>query len=423
LIVQGQYGFKNYWMLRDRSPEERKKNYYGMLLTSDWFIKEIRIFNLEAYFLNLYKSIFGKFYTENKRLLIKYYTKHTVFSVISILGWIIAMFYIVLRLVSQSISVGDFMLYNQAIFATQNQIKLMLLGISSLYTDSLFLNNLRDFLNLRLHSPSSQKPWTEPIEEIEFQDVSFSYPKNDNQVLDKINFKIKHRQALALVGKNGAGKTTLVKLLCQLYKPTSGRILINGKNAAEYDPRSIQDHISVLFQDYGHYYLTARENIRVGRNNTRSISGLVEVAAKKSGVNHLVEALPNRYETMLGKWFEDGTELSGGEWQKIALARAFFREGEIMILDEPTASLDVEAELNVFKELTQSAGNQITLIISHRFSTVRMANVILVLEGGKCVESGSHKELMAMEGKYAYLYKLQASGYQPYTVDDDKEIF
>lgn len=411
LIVQSHYGFRNYWMLRERAPELRKQNYYGMLLTSSWFIKEIRVFHLEEYFLKLYQSLFSKFFGENRKLIIKRNASSVLASASSILGWFLAAGYMVLRIVAHTITIGDFAMYTQAISATQSQIQALLSGLSGLYSNALFLRNLFEFLSLPARDLTAGQPWTEPVEEVEFRDVSFSYPGKDKAALTKVNFKLHRGQSLALVGKNGAGKTTLVKLLCRLYEPTSGEILINGKRIADYSPCSVQEQIAVLFQDYGNYYLTARENIGLGRVANLTDMTKIKTAAKRSGANSPIEVLPHEYETMLGKWFDEGIELSGGEWQKVALARGFFRQGSVLILDEPTASLDAEAELEIFRSLTKNRADQITFLISHRFSTVRIADHILVIEDGKCIETGSHKELMRAGGQYAYLFKLQANGY------------
>jgi ATP-binding cassette, subfamily B, bacterial len=411
LIVQNRYGFRNYWMLRERAPELRKQQYYSMLLTSNWFIKEIRTLQLEGYFVDLCRSLFGKFFEENRNLLIKRNTSNMLASTGSNLGWIIAAGYLVLRVLARTITIGDFLLYTQAILAAQGQFQALYVGLSGVYSNSLFIHNLFEFLSQPARKLSEGRKWKEPIQEIEFHDVSFSYPGSDSKVLNKVNFKIQRGQSLALVGKNGTGKTTLIKLLCCLYKPSSGEIYINGKNISDYSPSSVQDQMVVLFQDYGHYYLTAQENIGFGRITKLNEWSLIEKAAKRSGADRLIETLPDKYETMLGKWFEKGVELSGGEWQKVALARAFFRNGSVFILDEPTTSLDAEAEHEVFNDLTKYCANRITLLISHRFSTVRMADKILVLEKGRCIESGSHEELMFKGGYYANLFRLQASGY------------
>ncbi|MBA4384813.1 MAG: ABC transporter ATP-binding protein [Anaerolinea sp.] len=412
IIIDNRYGFKNYWMLRERAPELRKRNYYGTLLTSNWFIKEIRLFELENYFLNLNKLLFAEFYSQNKGLILKHNFSNVLASAGSILGWLLATGYVVLRVGTNALSIGDFALYTQTISVTQGQIQAFLRSLNGLYSNSLYLHNLFEFFSLSNRNLSAGKQWREPIEVVEFRDVSFAYPGTSRIVLDNISFKICCGQSLALVGKNGSGKTTLVKLLCCLYKPSSGKILLNGKDISDYSPRSIQKHIAVLFQDFGDYYATAKENIGIGRVDNMANIVEIEEAAKRSGADATINLLSNKYETMLGKMFKDGTELSGGEWQKLALARAFFRNGNILVLDEPTAALDAEAELNVFQDLIDNNKNRITLLISHRFSTVRVADEILVLDNGKCVEFGSHEELIMADGKFAHLFKLQARGYE-----------
>jgi ATP-binding cassette subfamily B protein len=412
LLLQNHYSIRNYLMLRARAPDLRKQQYLGMVLTSNWFIKELRVFHLEELFTNLYRSHFDKFYFENRRLLFKQNTSLIFASVGYYLGWFLTAGYIVIRLINHTVTIGDLALYTQAISATQGQIQSILVGISSLYSSSLFLHNMFEFLCLPARNLSEGLTWMEDIQEIEFQDVSFSYPGTREKVLDKISFKVQRGQSLALVGKNGTGKTTLVKLLCRLYEPTSGRILVNGKNLVEYSPRSFQNLVAVLFQDYGRYYLTARENIGIGHHPEINNLQAIESAAERGGADTLVRNLSNNYETVLGRLFDEGVELSGGEWQRVALSRGYMRKGQVLILDEPTASLDAEAEMHVFEGLTQQNNNQITFLISHRFSTVRMADKILVLDKGHVSEMGSHAELMACNGQYAYLFKLQARGYK-----------
>ncbi|MGB7539237.1 MAG: ABC transporter ATP-binding protein, partial [Anaerolineales bacterium] len=272
--------------------------------------------------------------------------------------------------------------------------------------------NLFEFQALPSRNLSSGRQWTDTVEEIEFKNVSFTYPKTTKRVLNGINIKIRRGESLALVGKNGAGKTTIAKLMCRLYEPTSGEIFINGEPISEYSPISVQDHITILFQDYGDYQLTVKNSIGIGRIFDIENQKGIEKAARLSGIDTLILSLPKKYETMLGRWFEDGVQLSGGEWQKIALARAIFRDSDLLILDEPTASLDAESESRMFSKYLENNRKKITVLISHRFSTVRMANHILVIDGGECVESGSHEELMSLNGQYAYLFNLQAKGYQ-----------
>lgn len=410
--VQSRYGYANYLIRRQRAPELRKQQYIAALLTTDWFIKEVRVFQIEDHLLGIFKSLFAKFFGETRALIIKQGIAGLVAAMISILGWLMAVGYIVFRAAHRSISVGDLTLYTQAVSQTQSQLQSILGGLSSLYSSALFVRNLFEFIAQPTRDLSAGHVWDEPINEIEFRDVSFSYPGTKCLVLQNINFTVRRGQLLALIGKNGAGKTTIIKLLCGLYAPTSGVILINGKDIREYSPRSLQEHIAVIFQDFGHYQFTVQENIGLGRVAFTDDLDAIEAAARRSGASGIVDDLPARYRTVLGRWFEHGHELSMGQWQKIALARAYFRNGSMLILDEPTAALDAEAEYTVFEELSQWTASQITILVSHRFSTVRMADHILVLDQGRIIESGSHTELMSKNGQYAYLYGLQAQAYQ-----------
>ena len=297
----------------------------------------------------------------------------------------------------------------------------MLNGISDTYENNLYVGTLFEFLEYepKIVSPSEPTP-VEPSPDVkgldvEFRDVSFTYPGKDPETqaaLKHVSFTIKAGEAIALVGRNGAGKTTLVKLLTRLYDPDEGEILVGGRNIKEYDLTDLRSQIGVIFQDYVNYYLTARENIGVGRIDEIENAELVRSSARKSGANAVIEGLPNGYDTMLGRWFKDGTQLSGGEWQKVALARAFMRDARILVLDEPTSSLDAQAEYEVFEHFKALTEGKTAIFISHRFSTVRLADRIFVIEHGSVLESGSHEELMALDGRYAQLFSLQAEAYR-----------
>lgn len=412
LWVQNRYGLQNYWVLRERAPELRKQYYFGMLLTSDWFIKDVRVFQLEKYLLTLYTTLFDKFFRQTQKLVIKRSNEYVIASGISVLGWLLTSVYIIIKVGESALTIGDFALYTQAISTVQGGIQSFFSQMSSLYSHTMFLRNLFEYLSIPARDLSAGKRWSEPIECIEFRNVSFIYPGSGRHALHNVSFKIQQGKSLALVGKNGAGKTTIVKLLCRLYEPSSGEILLNGMRVADFSPQSIQEQVAVLFQDYGNYYLSARENIGIGNIGNIADQDGIQSAAQKSGADRFIEKLPQTYETTLGKWFDEGCQLSGGEWQKIGLARIFFRNSPIVILDEPTASLDAEAEHEIFEKLVKNNANQIKMLISHRFSTIRMADQILVLENGKIIEEGSHEELMRMAGQYEYLFKLQARGYE-----------
>lgn len=411
LLVQAHYGQRNYSMLRERAPAFRKQHYFGMLLTSDWFIKEIRAFGLEDHFLKCYRSFFDRFYVENCSLISMRNRGSALAMAASGLGWFLSASFVIVQAAQRTVTIGDIFLCIQAISAAQAQSQSVLSGLASLYSNTLFLRNLFEFVALPTRDQSAGLHWSEPIEEIEFRNVSFHYPGTSREALHGISFRIRRGGTLAVVGNNGAGKSTLVKLIARLYQPTSGDILINGKNLSEYSPRSVQEQVSVLFQDYGHYCITARENIGIGMVSNISDSRAIEAASKASGANELIEKLPDKYDTILGKWFDGGVQLSGGEWQKIALARAVLRRGRILILDEPTASLDAQSAHNTLQGLLQERSDRITVFVTHRFSSVRTADQILYLEAGRCVESGSHSDLMASCGKYANLFRLQASEY------------
>jgi ATP-binding cassette subfamily B protein len=283
------------------------------------------------------------------------------------------------------------------------------------------VSTLFEFLEYKPQITSPEKPRRVTVApearglDIEFRDVSFTYPGKDPETeaaLKNVSFALYAGEAIALVGRNGAGKTTIVKLLTRLYDPDEGDIFIGGRNIKEYDLKELREEVGVIFQDYVTYHLNARENIGVGRVAEIDNLSLVDTAAQKSGARAAIEKLPAGYETMLGKWFEDGTELSGGEWQKVALARAFMRDARILILDEPTSSLDAQAEYDVFAKFRVLTKGKTAIFISHRFSTVRLADRILVLENGKIIETGPHQELIALNGRYAELFNLQAEAYR-----------
>jgi len=412
MMTQKKYGEQNYWKLRERTPELRKQSYLNAILTNDRYIKDIRIYHLENYFVDKSQTLFKKFFTENRNFVIKQSFAFIYSSIPSIIGWLISAFYIIIQATKKLITVGDFSLYLQAISTTQSRILSLINVSSSLYSDILFIRNLFEFLDLPIKDLSGGKKFNENIEELEFRNVIFRYPYTNQIVLEDINFKIKKGQSLAIVGRNGAGKTTLIKLLCRLYEPTAGEILINGNRLSEYSPESIQEKISVLFQDFAIYFLTARENIGVG--NVSKINDLSSIrdAAHKGGADFLVESLAEKYETNLGRWFDGGVNLSGGEWQKIALSRIYMRQSDLLILDEPTSALDAEAEFETFRQILKDKVNKITFLISHRFSTVRVADHILVFERGKQIEYGTHESLMKLGGQYANLYNIQAKGFR-----------
>lgn len=412
LILQRKYGYQNYRMLRERAPDLRKQQYYSNILISDWLIKDIRVFSLEKFFIDRYQHFFKKFYKENRQLITKTNRGAFIGSVCSVFGWCLAAGYLIFRTSTHIISIGEFSMYLQAISVTQGQIQALLFGMSGLYSNSLFLQNLNEFLSWPIIKNSKEEKWSEPIEMTGLRNVSFRYPGSNSFALKNISFSINKGQTLALVGKNGSRKTTLVKLLCRLYEPTTGEILINGKKIKDFTQESYREKISALFQDYGDYYLSVTENIGLSKLSEINNEAAIEKAASMSGIDSTINNLPNQYKSMLGKWFEDGIQLSGGEWQKIAIARMFFRGSQLRIWDEPTTALDAEAESDIVKIITRDTLGHITILVSHRLSTTRCANLILVIDKGEIIEKGTHQALINLNGEYAYLFDLQSKGFQ-----------
>jgi ATP-binding cassette, subfamily B, bacterial len=299
--------------------------------------------------------------------------------------------------------------------SSQNVFETLFFGLSDLYENALFMSNLFAFLDLQPQMPVAGHPTALPgkLERgIEFHRVSFRYPDREEYALRDVSLTIKPGEKIALVGANGAGKTTFVKLLTRLYDPSEGQVLIDGIDLREVDPKDLQKRIGVIFQDFVKYYLPARENVGFGQIDQLDNEPRIVDSATRAGADATIRALPQGYDTMLGKWFDRGHDLSGGEWQKVALARAFMRDAEVLVLDEPTAALDALNEYAIFQRFRELTDNKIALLISHRFSTVRMADRIVVLDSGRVVETGTHAELLALGGEYAKLFTIQAEGYR-----------
>jgi ATP-binding cassette subfamily B protein len=420
-ISSTRYGWIGYQRMRRQSPERRLMAYFNSLMTTDTYNKEIKLFTLGTFFIEKFKRLSTKFYEENKGILVRRYLTNFAWTGISTLANSAIYLYVALQAVLGRISLGSLTLYTQTAIQAGQSFQSLLGGISNTYENNLYINTLFEFLEYqpKIFSPTKPEPITSVPDikglDIEFRDVSFTYPGKDPETqaaLKHVSFTIKAGEAIALVGRNGAGKTTIVKLLTRLYDPDDGEICIGGRNIKEYDLKELREQVGVIFQDYVTYYMTARENIGVGRIAEIEDKELVTSAARKSGANAVIERLPDGYDTMLGKWFEKGTQLSGGEWQKVALARAFMRDARILILDEPTSSLDAQAEYEVFSHFRVLTEGKTAIFISHRFSTVRLADRIFVLENGGILENGSHEELMQLNGRYAELFNLQAEAYR-----------
>jgi ATP-binding cassette subfamily B protein len=417
-IANTRYGWIGYRRMRHQSPDRRKMAYFQQVMTVDNYNKEIKLFNLGDYFIERFRFLAVKVYKEGRALVVKRYLMGFLWGGLSIAANSGIYLYVAWQTVMRQISLGDLTMYTQAATQVGSSFQNFLDGISSLYENNLFVNNLFEFLQYepRIASPSQatavKMNGTSSGLDIEFRNVSFTYPGKQQAALKNVSFTIRVGEAIALVGRNGAGKTTLVKLLTRLYDPDEGEILIGGRNVKEYELTDLRRHVGVIFQDYVNYQMNARENIGVGLIDEIENREMVTKAARKSGANAVIERLDDGYETMLGKWFDDGAQLSGGEWQKIALARAFMRDASVLVLDEPTSALDAQAEYEVFTHFRTLTEGKTAIFISHRFSTVRLADRIFVIEHGGVLESGSHAELMALDGRYAELFNLQAEAYR-----------
>jgi len=418
------YGWRGYQLMRRQSPERRLMAYFVSLMTTDTYNKEIKLFNLGDFFTGKFWRLATEMYKQDKKLLLRRYLINFVWSGLTVVANSAIYLYVALQAVVGRISLGGLTLYTQTAVQVGQNFQGLLNGISSTYENTLYVNTLFEFLEYspRIVSPTNPRPLDPAVEvkglDIEFRDVSFTYPGKDPETqaaLKHVSFTVHAGEAIALVGRNGAGKTTLIKLLTRLYEPDEGEILIGGRNIKEYDLRELREQVGVIFQDYVNYYMTAQDNIGVGRVDKIEQQELVMSAARKSGANAFIERLPQGYDTMLGRWFKDlkeSTQLSGGEWQKIALARAFMRDARILVLDEPTSALDAQAEHEVFTHFRLLTEGKTAVFISHRFSTVRLADRIFVIENGSILESGSHRELIALHGRYAELFDLQAEAYR-----------
>jgi len=415
LFVRLRYAGQTYRWQRQSTPTERQAWYFHWLLTGDAHAKEIRQFDLGS----LFRQRFRDLRQQLRREKIEIATRRSIAELVAQASATVAVFgsyaFIAYRTVQGAITLGDLVMYYQAFQRGQSFLREMLSGLAGLYEDNLFLSNLYEFLELKpkVVEPLHPRPIPQPMQTgLAFDQVSFQYPAGTREVLEDVSLTIRPGEVVALVGENGSGKTTLIKLLCRLYDPTNGTITLDGIDLRQLETTALRREISVVFQDYAQYHLTARENVWFGNVALPPNEERIAAAARHSGADEVIAKLPQGYETILGKWFEDGEELSVGEWQKVALARAFLRDAQIIVLDEPTGALDARAEHEVFRRFRQLAAGRTAILISHRFSTVRMADRIFVLEGGKIIESGSHDELVRLGGTYARLFETQAQYYR-----------
>jgi ABC-type multidrug transport system fused ATPase/permease subunit len=399
-----------------RAPEGRRHNYLEWILTRDSHVKEVKLFGLAQLILGRYRALFDKFYAEDKALAVRRAVTGLLLGALSLVAFYASYAAMAQRAANATISLGDLTLYLSLFRLGQESFQSVLSSVASLYENGLFVSNLFEYLDLPTSGegpralPAPIAPRGQP-QAIELRDVAFRYASSDRWALRGVSLRIEPGETLALVGDNGAGKSTLIKLLLRLYQPTEGSISWGGIDLRDLDVQDLRARVGVLFQDFVRYQFTAAENVGLGEVSALEDRPRIERAVDRGGARPVVDELPQRLDTMLGGWFEQGTELSGGQWQKIALARAFMRDAELLVLDEPTASLDAEAEHDLFQRLRDLARDRSAILISHRFSTVRLADRIAVLRDGRIEELGSHDELIARNGRYAHLFRLQASGY------------
>lgn len=404
----------SYSLTRNWTPERRELDYLRYIGASDQTAKEVKIFNLDNFVADRFGTLADKYYTANRDLAIRRAGWGSLLSALGTLSYYGAYVFILIQTAQGLITVGTLTFLAGSFNRMRGLLQAIMNRFSQIAERALYLQDLFDFFNIQplISQPISPRPFPPKIRKgFTFENVSFKYSNSERWAIRDLSFHLDAGEKLALVGENGAGKTTLVKLLARLYEPTEGRILIDGVDIREFDLQELRDNIGVIFQDYVRFQLKASENIAIGNIQEVESISLIEGAAQKSLANNVVEELPDKYEQVLGKRFKNGVELSGGQWQKIALARAYMREAQLLILDEPTAALDARAEHEVFLRFSELIEEKTAVLISHRFSTVRMADRILFLENGQLLELGSHEELLALNGKYAELFNLQAQGY------------
>ena len=401
-------------LFRWRSPDTRMQIYLETVIAREDGVKEVKLFQLGPRLLQRYRDIFRKLFVEDRKLTIRRDTWGFILGLISTAALYLAYGWIVITTIAGAITLGAMTMYLVLFRQGQSAVAAILTAISGMYEDNLYLSNLYEYLEQPVPPRRGDgRKGPHPQRGLEFENVSFTYPGASRKALDKISLQIRPGESLALVGENGSGKTTLIKLLTRLYEPTEGRILLDGLDIQDWGVEALRQRIGVIFQDFGRYQFTVGENI--GAGDVRFIDDRERwAAAAKTGLAApFVEEMPDAYDTQLGRWFKGGRELSGGQWQKIALSRAFMRsEADILVLDEPTAAMDATSEAEVFEHFRRSSGDKITILISHRFSTVRAAAQIIVIHQGRILERGNHESLLAADGQYAHLFNLQARGYQ-----------
>lgn len=413
-IAETRFAGEAFRLFRWRAPESREQNYLEWLMTNESSAMEVKLYQLGDMLLHRYRGIFDRLYAEDRDLTIRRGVWSYLLGLLSTAAFYGAYVWIVLEAIASRISLGDLTMYLVVFRQGQSTFSSALSSISGMYEDSLYLSNLYEFLEQPIPAPTGYATHgPQPGDGLRFENVSFTYEGNAKPALTDVSFHLKPGQKLAIVGENGSGKTTLIKLLTRLYTPDAGRIVLDGLDLQAWDRETLQQRIGVIFQNFVRYQFTVGENIGAGDVKYLEDAQRWQDAAEKGTAHPVIDELPDGYYTRLGRWFKQGRELSGGQWQKIALSRAFMRSGaDILVLDEPTSAMDAEAEVKIFNHFRAMTANQMAILISHRFSTVRMADQILVLADGAVLEQGTHEQLVAAEGRYARLFSLQAAGYQ-----------
>jgi ATP-binding cassette, subfamily B, bacterial len=414
-LGEAHFNAQSYSLAYARTPERRELDYVRQTGASVETAKEVKIFGLSAFLVGRYRQLAGDFYQANRRLAIRRAGWGGALTALGTVGYYVAYAYLAWRTLAGEFTIGDLTFLAGSFRRLRNLLEGLLIGFSQLAGQALYLDDLFSFFEIEpeILSPPNPRPFPSPIRQgVTFEDVGFVYPGAERWAVRHLGFTLRAGEVLALVGENGAGKTTLVKLLARLYEPDEGRILLDGHDLREYDVDELRANMGVIFQDFVRYHLTAAENIAVGRIEARDHRARIEAAARRSLADEVIRRLPGGYDQVIGRRFKSGVDLSGGEWQKVAIARAYMRDAPLLILDEPTAALDARSEFEVFQRFKELREGKTAVLISHRFSSVRMADRILVLAGGEVEAIGTHEELLAQRGRYAELFELQAAGYR-----------
>ncbi len=412
-ISEAKFSGDAFRLFRWRSPQSRMQMYLETVLAREDSIKEVKLFGLEGLFLKRYRAIFNRLFTEERRLTLRRESWGFVLGLLGTLTFYAAYGWVVAETVMGMLTLGQMTMYLMVFKQGQGALSASLNAISGMYEDNLYLSNLYEYLE----QPVDEEAGTAtrgvtPGDGLRFEGVSFAYP-GGKTVLHDISLHLAPGQSLALVGENGSGKTTLIKLLTRLYIPTRGRIMLDGTDLRDWDAVALRERVGVIFQDFVRYQLPVGENLGVGDTHAFSDETRWKDAARHGMADDFIQHMDAGYHTQLGRWFKNGQELSGGQWQKIALSRAYMRENaDILVLDEPTAAMDPAAEAEVFARFREHSRDKMTILISHRFSTVRSAEQIFVVDRGRIIERGTHAELLEQNGRYAFLFRLQAKGYQ-----------